>query len=560
MHVTTVLTSSAAAKTLTLQREDDLIVALTDLPAGEPVSNAGRSYTPPQRVPAKHKFAARPVRRGQRVRMYGVTVGIAQADIAAGELVTTDNLAHATDEPVIDPLRSTPWRPPDVSRFAAATFDGYHREDGRVGTANHWLVIPLVFCENRNIETLREALIGELGFRRDSAYREATRRLIEQYRDGASASQILDVTLPFGESQSAGRVFPNVDGLKFLTHTLGCGGTREDAQTLCGLLAGYIDHPNVAGATVLSLGCQNAQIGLLRKELHQRNPRFDKPLIILEQQQLGTESKLIAEAMKRTFAGLIEANELQRRPAPLSRLTIGVECGGSDGFSGITANPAIGHCADLLVALGGSVILSEFPELAGVEQDLVDRCASIEAAGRFLQLMRAYDARARAVGSGFDRNPSPGNIADGLITDAMKSAGAVRKGGTSPVVDVLDYPQPARRPGLSLLCTPGNDVESTTALAGSGANVILFSTGLGTPTGNVVAPTIKVSTSTALAQRMPDIIDFDAGPILTGALTIAQAGERLLDLLIATAGGRYVPHAVVLGQDDFIPWKRGVSL
>ena len=563
VHVTTSILQDIrlpAASVLKLHESDDLIVALADLPAGHPVAHDGRKYRPLRDIPAKHKFASRPLPRGQRVRMYGVTVGIAQVDIAEGELITTDNLAHATDEPVIDARRRKQWRPPDVSRFAGATFDGYHRADGRVGTANHWLVIPLVFCENRNIETLSAALLGELGYASTGLYRGAARHLIDQYRGGAGARQILETVIAPAEPLGSPRVFPHVDGIKFLTHTLGCGGTREDAQTLCGLLAGYIDHPNVAGATVLSLGCQHAQIGLLRKELHQRNPRFAKPLIILEQQQIGTETALIHEALKRTFVGLIEANETSRRPAAIEKLTLGVECGGSDGFSGITANPAIGHCADLLIALGGSAILSEFPELAGVEQDLLDRCISDAAAEKFLHLMRAYDARARAIGSGFDRNPSPGNIADGLITDAMKSAGAVRKGGTSPVVQVLDYPEPMTARGLALLCTPGNDVESTTALAGSGANIILFSTGLGTPTGNAIVPTLKVSTNSALAQRMPDIIDYNAGPILTGRLSIQTAGEQLMELLVATASGQYTPHAVRLNQDDFIPWKRGVSL
>jgi altronate hydrolase len=181
-------------------------------------------------------------------------------------------------------------------------------------------------------------------------------------------------------------------------------------------------------------------------------------------------------------------------------------------------------------------------------------------AERFLALMRAYDQRAKAVGAGFDQNPSPGNIRDGLITDAIKSAGAARKGGTSPVTDVLDYPEPVTRPGLNLLCTPGGDVESTTAMAGSGATIQIFSTGLGTPTGNPISPVIKVSSNSELARRMPDIIDLDAGPIVTGDQTIEHVGARLLDLVIETASGRCLTKAQILGQDDFIPWKRGISL
>jgi altronate hydrolase len=239
---------------------------------------------------------------------------------------------------------------------------------------------------------------------------------------------------------------------------------------------------------------------------------------------------------------------------------VGLECGGSDGFSGISANPAIGHTSDLIAALGGSTILSEFPELCGVEQELINRSKNDKVANRFTQLMRAYSRAAESVGSGFDMNPSPGNIKDGLITDAMKSAGAAKKGGTSPITDVLDYGEYVKEPGLNLLCTPGNDVESTTAMAGAGANVVLFTTGLGTPTGNPVTPVIKVSTNTRLAQKMPDIIDINCGPIISGDKNIEQMGEEILDYVIEVASGRIKPKAVQLQQDDFIPWKRGVSL
>src|SRR5690606_10512202 len=265
-------------------------------------------------------------------------------------------------------------------------------------------------------------------------------------------------------------------------------------------------------------------------------------------------------AIRKTFLHLVEVNKQERKPAPLSKRVVGLAWGGSDGFSGISANPAIGHTSDLVAALGGTSILSEFPELCGVEQELINRCVDDASANRFIELMRAYARAAEAVGSGFDMNPSPGNIKDGLITDAMKSAGAAKKGGTSPVSDVLDYTEYVRRPGLTLLCTPGNDVESTTAMAGSGANVMLFTTGLGTPTGNPVVPVIKVASNTALAKRMPDIIDVDCGEVISGNKTIEQCGEGILDLIIEVASGRKKTKAQLLNQDDFIPWKRGVSL
>ena len=237
-----------------------------------------------------------------------------------------------------------------------------------------------------------------------------------------------------------------------------------------------------------------------------------------------------------------------------------MKCGGSDGFSGLSANPAVGYCSDMLVALGGKVLLAEFPELCGVEQELVDRSVDEHTAKKFIHLMKSYEELVHKAGSGFHMNPSPGNIKDGLITDAIKSAGAAKKGGTSPVVDVLDYTEPATKPGLSLVCTPGNDVEATTGKAASGATLILFTTGLGTPTGNPICPTIKVSSNSTLANRMGDIIDIDTGPIINGEKTIEQMGEEILEYCIKAASGEVIPKAVLLNQDDFIPWKRGVSL
>jgi altronate hydrolase len=269
---------------------------------------------------------------------------------------------------------------------------------------------------------------------------------------------------------------------------------------------------------------------------------------------------MLERAIRETFEGLRKANECEREPAPLSKLTLGMECGASDGFSGISANPALGRVADLTVALGGRVILSEFPELCGVEQELVNRCAEPAIGRRFIEIMRNYEDRAKEAGSGFHMNPSPGNVKDGLITDAIKSAGAARKGGTSPVVDVIDYPGWVSKPGLSLLCTAGNDVESTTAMAGAGANLMLFSTGLGTPTGNPVAPVVKVSTNSKLAESFAEYIDFDTGPIIRGESTVEEKGDELFESVIAYASGEKMTKAVRQGRDDFLPWRRGMSL
>jgi altronate hydrolase len=551
---------SEQATVLKVHQADNVLVALTNLEKGTKVAFEGQEYTIQENTKAKHKFAIVDLAAGDPITMYGVLVGKAQVAIPKGGLISTATVKHAANDFTVGE-RHTDWVMPDISAFTGRTFKGYHRADGSVGTANYWVVIPMVFCENRNLDVLQQALVTDLGYGRNRSYQLQSQQLIELYKTGKSVEEILAADLHSDYGQHANkRLFPNIDGIKFLTHDGGCGGTRQDAQALCGLLAGYITHPNVAGATVLSLGCQNAQVSILEEEIRRRTPDFSKPLYILEQQKVGTESDFLSLAIKQTFAGLIRANQQERQPAPLSKLCIGLECGGSDGFSGISANPAIGYTSDLLVALGGSVILSEFPELCGVEQNLSDRCMDVPTAERFSTLMRTYNARAQAVGSGFDMNPSPGNIRDGLITDAIKSAGAAKKGGTSPVTAVLDYPEKVNRPGLNLLCTPGNDVESTTAEVAAGANIVLFTTGLGTPTGNPVAPVVKIASNSALFERMRDIIDINTGTIIEGKETIRQAGERILDYVIGVASGDTEIAAVRHVQDDFIPWKRGVSL
>ncbi|MBV8437440.1 MAG: altronate dehydratase [Silvibacterium sp.] len=544
-----------AAKVLQIDPRDNVLVALEPLNAGEPVAFSGATFLPLATIPAKHKFATEDLPVGSHVIMYGVVVGRVREAIPRGGLITTRNVAHdATDFARRD--TQLHWTPPDISRWADRTFDGYHREDGQVGTRNYWLVIPLVFCENRNVEALREAFEEELGYARPKKYSQFVRTLVERHANRSPAHTSDQHPGP----ASRDRVFPNIDGIRFLTHEGGCGGTRQDAQALCGLLAGYIHHPNVAGATVMSLGCQHAQVSILMDELRKRDPAVSKPVLVFDQQQSGLESNLLTRAIEATFEGLVKANERLRRPSPVSKLTIGLKCGGSDGFSGLSANPALGRVSDMLAALGGSSILSEFPELCGAEQNLIDRCLDPDDADRFIQLMRDYNARAKAVHSGFEMNPSPGNIQDGLITDAMKSAGAARKSGTSPVCGVLDYPEYVTDKGLNLLCTPGNDVEAVTAQVGAGANLVLFTTGLGTPTGNPVAPVVKVSTNTRLAERMSDIIDFDTGAIIRGEGTLEETADSLMEKILDVASGKTLTKAEGLGQYDFIPWKRGVSL
>ena len=539
---------------------DNIIVAITNLAKGTATSIQGTEIILKENIKGKHKFALKDFAIDDEIFMYGVLIGKATMPIAAGAAITTENVKHASAD-YNENATSYTWKAPDASKFKDRTFNGYHREDGKVGTGNYWLVIPLTFCENRNVDVLEGALSEKLGYETKKDFAVDTDALIAQYKAGASSDEIYSTPIiTTKEEMSQNRIFPNVDGIKFLKHDGGCGGIRQDSETLCKLLAGYIANPNVAGATVFSLGCQNAQIEMLQAAISSIAPENTKPVHYLEQQQSTSERHLIEEAVKHTFIGLTEANKITRKPAELNKLVLGLECGGSDGFSGISANPALGYASDLLVALGGTPVLSEFPELNGVEQEIITRCATKKDSKKFYDLMRAYSAAAIAVGSGFENNPSPGNIKDGLITDAMKSAGAAKKGGTSPIVEVLDYTEQITKPGLNLLCTPGNDVESTTGLVGSGCNIVVFTTGLGTPTGNPIAPVLKISSNTNLSKRMHDIIDINTGTVITGEDTIETMGEKILDHVIRVAGGDISSKAVLHGNNDFIPWKRGVSL
>lgn len=531
---------------LIITPKDNVAVALKNLELGYEIQYKGATIHLNEAIPVKHKIALENLHIGDVVTMYGVPVGKAISQINRGSLISTENLEHTTSPYQYRP-QNHQFPTPQITGLADRTFMGYHRSDGQVGTANYWIFVPLVFCQNRNLKVLKEAFETELGYKKENAYRLNLRNLVDGKNPIAEGDGPID------------KVFKNIDGIKFLTHEGGCGGTKDDAQALINLLAGYIKNPNVAGATVLSLGCQHAQMDMLKEALS-RNFKTDKPVLYFEQQQYASEHQMLSEIIEATYRELKVVNKANRQPAPLHKLSIGLECGGSDGFSGITANPLIGLVSDKINALGGQTILAEFPELCGVEQDIIDRCSEVIVAEKFIRIMETYNDRAKKLGSGFEKNPSPGNIKDGLITHAIKSAGAATKGGRAPVADVVDYGEYISKSGLNLLCTPGNDVESTTGLAGAGANLILFSTGLGTPTGNIICPVIKISSNSELPDRMKDIIDFDAGRLVSEGKSFEELSEELIDQIIEVASGRQLTCATELGQDDFIPWKRGISL
>lgn len=536
-------------KVLKVNPKDNVIVALLDLPAGESVHLDGTEYTVVKDIKAKHKFAAVDFEDGDHIIMYGVIVGKANRSIRKGEVVTTENVKHQSAK-VVGKTDTLGWNPPNVDKWKDRTFMGYHREDGQVGTENVWLFFPLVFCENKNIETLKDIFEKELLHDKASKHQLLLRSLLQGGTDSDVAVE---------EEEQDTRIFKNID-VRFITHQGGCGGIRQDAEALGRLFAGYVNNPNVAGATVLSLGCQNLQVQIFMDALYALAPDNKKPIVVYEQQKSGTIDAMLTGVIKDSFEGIKQANNIERKPASITKLNIGLECGGSDGFSGISANPVLGEVSDIMAAVGGTTMLAEFPELCGVEQELVNRCINDEDGMKFLKLMKDFEASVVAAGSGFDMNPSPGNIKDGLITDAMKSAGASKKGGSAPIVEVLDFTEYATKPGLNLLCTPGNDAECTTALVGSGATVVLFTTGLGTPMGNPIAPVVKISSNTVLAEKMSDIIDFNAGTVISGEKTIPEAADELLEHIIKVASGEEKTKADLLNQNDFIPWRRGVSL
>ena len=345
-------------KVLKVNPNDNVIVALVDLKANTIIEFDNDEFILKKDIQAKHKFASKDLNIGDYIYMYGIIVGKAKFKIEKGETITTENVKHESSKNFIK-TETTTWQAPSVEKWKDKNFMGYHRNDGQVGTKNIWLFFPLVFCENRNVEILKDIFEKELLFEKPSKHQLLLRALI----NNSSINEDSNI--------EENKVFNNID-VKFITHQGGCGGIRQDAEALGRLLAGYLKNPNVAGATVLSLGCQNLQVKLFEEALNKIDADNTKPVLIFEQQKMGTIDKMIDEIIKASYTEIKKANEIQRKPASLAKLTLGLECGGSDGFSGISANPVLGHLSDLIAALKGKTILSEFPELCGVEQELIN--------------------------------------------------------------------------------------------------------------------------------------------------------------------------------------------
>ncbi len=461
-----------------------------------------------------HKFAASPIAKGGPIVKLGEQIGRASIDIAGGDHVHSHNVEPARRPATPDDAATNLVSRPEIGVAVGRTFDGYHRPDGRVGTRNHVLVLTSVNCS--------------------ASVAKVIARMARDRRLGDRA---------------------NVDGITALTHHGGCGigVDSEGLDNLRRTLAGYATNANVGGVLLVGLGCEANQIdALLERHGLVAGDRLRTLLI----QDEGGSAATITRGVE-LLGELAEQAETDRRaPAPIARLALALQCGGSDGYSAITANPALGRAADLLVAHGATVILGETPEMHGAEHLLVRRAVDRDVAQALLDRLEWWRAHSEP-----EDNPTPGNKKGGLTTIAEKSLGAVAKAGTSPLVDVLRYAEPLRpdRPGFVIMDSPGYDPCSVTGEIASGANLVCFTTGRGSVSGFAPAPSIKVSTNTPLFDIMTGDIDLDAGTIATGRETVDEVGQRLFDLLVATAGGRATAsERLGFGEEEFVPWQMGV--
>jgi len=495
-----------------------VVIARSQLVGGTVLADEG--VTVSGLVPPGHKVATQAISKGQAVRRYDQIIGMATRDIAAGEHVHTHNLAFS------DFAREhAPGAAAQPTAYVAqpATFQGIVRADGRVATRNYIGVLTSVNCSAT-----------------------AARAIADYFRRDIRPEALAD--------------FPNVDGVVALTHGMGCATASdgEELQVLRRTLGGYAKHPNFAAVLVVGLGCETNQIsGLLTQEEMEVGPK----LVAFNIQETGGTRKTVDKGVELIKAMLPEANRVQREPVPLKHLTVGLQCGGSDGYSGISANPALGAAVDLLVRHGGTAVLSETPEIYGGEHLLTRRAVSVAVSDKLRARIAWWEAYTRRNNMQMDNNPSAGNKAGGLTTILEKSLGAIAKSGTTNLVDVYEYAQPITAQGFVYMDTPGYDPVSATGQVAGGANLICFTTGRGSAYGCAPSPSIKLATNTALWQRQEDDMDINCGGVVDGAETVQQAGERIFHMMIATASGQHTKseqHGY--GQNEFVPWQLGAVM
>ncbi|MFT4701357.1 MAG: altronate dehydratase [Yoonia sp.] len=500
---------------LTLHPQDNVAIALADIAAGDTGNATGPKLL--QSVKQGHKIAIAPIRAGQNVLRYGQTIGQATADIATGEHVHTHNLgmgehtqdyAHASEAADVEPIQEI------------RTFDGYHRADGRVGTRNYIGILTSVNCAGSVAKFIAEA---------------------------AEKSGLLDA-------------FPNIDGIVPITHGTGCGmsGENEGYATLMRTLSGYAQHPNFGGILLIGLGCEVMQVSAL---VGGRSIRADGALRYMTIQQEGGTRKTIEKGLTELRGIAEQANTATREPTPISHLMVGMQCGGSDGYSGITANPALGVASDLMVRHGGTTILSETSEIYGAEHLLTRRAISVEVGEKLIERVRWWeDYTARNHGN-MDNNPSPGNKRGGLTTILEKSLGAVAKSGSAPLTDVYLFGEKIEKKGFVFMDSPGFDPCSVTGQIASGANLIVFTTGRGSVSGYMPTPCIKIATNSEMYRRMSDDMDVNCGDIVTDGVSLADKGKDIFEMLISVASGEQTKSEELgFGGVEFVPWQIGAVM
>ncbi len=497
---------------------DNVVIARRQLLGGTELPEEG--VTVSGLVPPGHKIATRAIAAGEAVRRYNQVIGTATAAIAPGQHVHVHNLAFSDFARTHEPGAGTS---PTAYAAQPATFEGIVRDDGRVATRNYIGVLTSVNCSAT-----------------------AARAIADQFRRDIHPEALAD--------------FPNVDGVVALTHGMGCAtdSEGEELEVLRRTLGGYARHPNFAAVLVVGLGCETNQIqGLVAQEGLQEGAN----LVTFSIQDSGGTAKTVAKGIELIRRMLPHANRIQRQPVLASHITVGLQCGGSDGYSGISANPALGAAVDRLVRHGGTAILSETPEIYGGEHLLTRRAVSHDVANKLLARIAWWEQYTARNGMKMDNNPSAGNKAGGLSTILEKSLGAIAKSGTTNLVDVYRYAERISARGFVYMDTPGYDPVSATGQVAGGANLICFTTGRGSAYGCAPSPSLKLSTNTALWLKQQDDIDIDCGSIVEGLETVDEAGERIFRLMLDTASGRTTKseqHGY--GQNEFVPWQLGAVM
>jgi altronate hydrolase len=503
---------------LVLHPSDNVAVLTVRVQAGDDPLGLGTPL--PTSLSAGHKIARHDIGTGDAVVKFGQFIGKATRAIAAGEHVHTDNCVFDNPEQAYDIGADLATAETAIPQCDPLTFEGYLRPDGRVGTRNYIALLATVNCSATVI-----------------------RRAATEIEDGC----LLDP-------------YPNIDGIVALAHGTGCGmaGSGPGFEILDRVLWGHATHPNVGAAVFVGLGCEVMQIARMQSHFGAEGTSHFHGLTI--QDTGGTRATI--DAIKDHVVGLLpEVDRISRSPQPMSALRVALQCGGSDGFSGITANPALGVASDLLVGQGGTAILSETPEIYGAEQLLLRRAASDAVAQKLIGQIKWWEQYTALNGGSLDNNPSPGNKQGGITTILEKSLGAAAKGGSTPLTAVYDYAEQVSSPGLVFMDTPGYDPVSVTGQIAGGAQIVVFTTGRGSAFGSKPAPTIKLATSDRLFQQMRDDMDLNTGDVLSAGVSIADKGREIFDLIRATASGQATKsERLGLGDHEFVPWQIGAVM